>query len=170
MATPEKTRLVEEFKETLKDCKNFIITDYRGLTVEQISDLRNKLRENGVVYQVVKNNLIKIALKDAKIEGMDEYLFGPSAIAFAQDDPVSPSKILVDFAKGTKLEVKGGFSEGKAIGIDDIKALSSLPSKEVLLSQVLGSLKAPANNLVGVLSGVMRQLVVALSAISEQKK
>ncbi len=169
MATPKKIQVIEEIKQKLKEYDNFIITDYRGLTVGQITELRKKLYEKGVVYQVLKNNLVKIALKDAKIDGLDEYLFGPSAIAFAKEDPVFPSKVLSDFMKESKLKIKGGYSEGKVIDDKSITALSKLPSKEVLISRLMGSLQSPASGLASVLSGVMRNLVNVLDQVNKQK-
>ncbi|MDH5682704.1 MAG: 50S ribosomal protein L10 [Spirochaetota bacterium] len=170
MPTPGKEQKVEEIKAKLKEYDNFIITDYRGLTVEKITELRRKLLEKGVVYQVLKNNLVKIALKDANIEGIDEYLFGPSAIAFAKEDPVFPSKVLVDIAKEGVLKVKGGYSEGKVLNGDEIIELSKLPSKEVLIAMLMGSLLSPATGMVGALSGLARNLVYALDQVAKQKK
>jgi large subunit ribosomal protein L10 len=170
MPTEEKIKFVQELEQKIKENSDFIVTDYRGLTVEQITDLRNKLREKGVYYQVVKNNLVKIALKNNNIEGLDEYFFGPSAVAFAKDDPVSPSKILSDFAKKQKaLKIKGGYSDGKVITDNDITELAKLPSKEVLIGKLLGSLKSPASGIVNVLNGPIRNLVYALKEISKQK-
>ncbi len=169
MATPEKIQVVEEIKQKLKDYDNFIITDYRGLSVGEITELRTKLYEKGVVYQVLKNNLIRIALKDAKIDGLDEYLFGPSAIAFAKDDPVFPSKVLADFMKASKLKIKGGYSEGMVIDDKNIIALSKLPSKEVLISRLMGSLQSPVSGLASVLNGLMRNLVNVLDQVNKLK-
>jgi len=171
MPTPEKIKAVEDFSKQLEEHKNVIVTDYRGLTVEEMNDLRNQLREKGVIYQVVKNNLIKIALKNAQINGLDEYLFGPSAIAFSKDDPISPSKIIVDFAKKQeKLRVKGGYSDGKVINQSDIKAFSQLPSKEILLTRLVAGLMRPLNQLTNVVNGPIRKLAIALQEVSQQKK
>ncbi|GMT49920.1 MAG: 50S ribosomal protein L10 [bacterium] len=169
MATPKKIQVVQEIKQKLKDYNNFIITDYRGLTVVEITELRKKLYAKGVVYQVIKNNLVKIALKDAKIDGLDEYLFGPSAIAFAKEDPVFPSKVLSDFMKESKLKIKGGYSEGKVIDDKYIAALSKLPSREVLIAKLMGSLQSPASGLAAVLKGLTRNLVNVLDQINKQK-
>ncbi len=169
MPTEEKIKFVQELEQKLQENSDLIVTDYRGLTVEQITDLRNKLREKGVYYQVVKNNLVKIALKNNNIEGMDEYFFGPSAVAFAKDDPVSPCKILSDFAKKGTLKIKGGYSEGKVITENDINELAKIPSKEVLIAKLLGSLQSPASGLLNVLNGPIRNLVYVLQEISNQK-
>ncbi len=171
MPTPEKIEQVNQIKEKLKEYDNFIVTDYRGLTVEQITKLRKKLMEHGVVYQVLKNNLVKIALKESNIEGVDEYLFGPTAIAFAKEDSVTPSKIIVDFTKeANKLKVRGAYSEGKAVNENAVIALSKLPSKEVLLSKLLGGLKSPLTCLANVLNGPVRNLAYALKQVSEKKQ
>lgn len=169
MPTPEKINIVEQVKKTLEDHKNLVITDYRGLTVESITELRRQLREQGIVYQVVKNNLASIALRAHNIDGLDDYLVGPTAIAYAQKDPVVPCKILVEFSKKGTLKIKGGFADGKVINANEVEELSKLPSKEVLIGKLLGTLNAPATRLVNVLQGPIRNLVYVLSEISKQK-
>lgn len=169
MPTEKKIEQVKELTDRLNEYQHLVVTDYRGMSVQDITDLRAKLSEKGVVYQVVKNNLVKIALKGHNIEGLDEYLFGPTAIAFAKEEAVSTSKILIDFAKDTKLEVKAGYSEGRAMGIDEVTALSKLPSKEILVGKMLGSMMSPIQGVVGVLTGPMRSLVNVLDQISKKE-
>jgi len=165
-----KEALVAEFAEKLKVAKAAFLADYRGLDVAQADDLRNKLREAGVEYHVVKNTLLKIAAKGTDSECLEDQLSGPTAIALAQDDPVAPAKALVEFAKQNEaFELKAGVLDGKLLGLDEIKALADLPSREELLAKMLGSMSAPATNFVGVLAAVPRTFVQVLSAIKDQK-
>lgn len=165
-----KEQLVSDLAVKLKSAKAAFLADYRGLTVDEVNDLRNKLREAGVEYRVVKNTLLKLAAKDTDAACLEEYLAGPTAIAIAGDDPVAPAKILSDFAKANdKFELKGGAMEGKVLSLADITALSDLPSREVLLAMVLSSMNAPASNFVGVLAAVPRSFVQVLTAIQDKK-
>ncbi|PLX78893.1 MAG: 50S ribosomal protein L10 [Desulfuromonas sp.] len=165
-----KEQMVAEFAEKLASAKAAFIADYRGLTVDQVNDLRGKLREAGVDYRVVKNTLLKLAIKGTDAECLEEFLQGPTAIAIALDDPVAPAKALSEYVKGNdKFQLKGGMLEGKTLALDDIKALADLPSREVLLAKMLGSMSAPATNFVGVLAAVPRSLVQVLAAIKDQK-
>jgi large subunit ribosomal protein L10 len=132
--------------------------------------LRRKLREANAEYQVVKNSLLIRASENNDIALIKDHFKGPSAIAMSSDDPVSPAKVLADFAKeNDKFEIKAGVLNGKAIDFDDIKALSSLPSREVLLAQVLSAMNAVPTALVTALSDVPRRLVNVLQAIKDQK-
>ncbi len=169
MPTPKKIKTVEQMQNTLSEYNSLIFTNYRGLTVEEITNLRKKLYEKGILYQIVKNKLLGIALKNANIEGLDNYLLGPSAVAFAKDDYVSSSKILSDFAKNSSLELKGGYADSRAVSKSEVEELAKLPSKEVILSKVLACLKSPASGFINVLNGPIRSLVYTLKAISEQK-
>lgn len=171
--TQQKIQTVADIKEKLSSTKGAVITNYRGLTVAQDTVLRRKLREGGVEYRVFKNTMTRIAAKEAGIEGLDSYLEGPTAIAMSYTDPVAPAKIISDFVKENKLqalEVKAGLVEGKVIDADGVKALSSLPPREVLIAKALGSMQAPIAGFVNVLSGTMRNLVYALEAVRKQKE
>ncbi len=140
------------------------------MDVEAVNALRSQLRAVGVDYRVVKNTLLRLAAKGTDAECLEAQLQGPTAVAFAGDDPVAPAKVLADLAKASKFfELKGGVMGGKQLSVDDIKALAELPSREVLLARVLGSISAPATNFVGVLAAVPRALVQVLAAIQEQK-
>ncbi len=166
----QKKQVVAELTEKVKAAQTIVLADYRGLTVEQDTELRNALRAAGVEYRVVKNTLTSFAMKENGLEGLDPYLNGPTAMAISSTDAVAPAKVLSEFAKKfEKLELKVGVVEGKVIDIDGIKALAELPSREVLISKVLGSFNAPISGFVNVLNGNMRGLVVALNAIAEQK-
>ncbi len=166
-----KQAIVEEIQGKLSESASVIFYDYRGLTVAEVTDLRNKMRAAGVEYRVVKNSVISRAADKLGIEGLDGILAGPTAVAFGTTDAVAPAKILTQFIKATKkTAIKGGVLEGKVIDEAGVKYLSELPSKEELLAKMLGSLNAPITGLVMVLSGVMRQFVCALNAIKEKKE
>jgi len=165
-----KEPVVQEIKQKLEASQSVVLTDYRGLNVAEVTDLRNKLREAGIEFKVVKNTLTRIAANQIGLGGLDPYLEGPTAIAFGTDDAVAPAKILSEFAKTHKnLELKAGVLEGKVIDLAAIKALADLPSREVLLAKVLGGMQAPMYGFAGVLQGTLRSLVYALEAVREKK-
>jgi large subunit ribosomal protein L10 len=166
----EKEATVNEVQQKFERSKAVVLADYRGLNVKEVTELRKKLREAGVEYKVIKNTLTSRAAKQAKVEGLDQYLSGPTALAFGYQDPVMPAKILSNFAKDhKKLELKGGILEGRVISYESVKALADLPSREILLGQLAGMLQAPMRGLVTVLSGPLRNAVYALEAIRKQK-
>ncbi|MDT8440364.1 MAG: 50S ribosomal protein L10 [Desulfuromonadales bacterium] len=170
MNRQSKEALVAEFAEKLKQTKAAFLADYRGLSVGQATALRRKLHDVGIEYRVVKNTLLRLAAKETHAACLDEHLTGPTAIALVKDDPVVPAKALVDFAKANNaFEIKVGVLDGKLLSAADIMALSDLPSREVLLAKMLGSMNAPAGNFVGVLAAIPRSLVQVLSAIKDQK-
>ncbi|MGI6697868.1 MAG: 50S ribosomal protein L10 [Clostridiales bacterium] len=165
-----KEQVVNEIKEKFQRAEAVVLVDYRGLNVAEVTELRKRFREAGADYKVYKNTLMTRALTELGIEGLNPYLTGPNAIALGYDDPVVPAKIISEFAKDhDKLEIKAGMISGKVIGAEGIKSLASLPSKEVLVAQVLGGLNAPITGLVNVLQGNIRNLVYALNAIAEKK-
>lgn len=156
----EKVTLVNEIAEKLQNSKSTIITDYRGLTVAEVTELRAKLREAGVEFKVLKNTMTRRAADQVNLSEVNEFLTGPSAIAFSYDDVVAPAKILNDFAKAHKaLELKAGIVEGKVIGFEEVTALAELPSRDGLLSMLLSVLQAP-----------MRNLAYAVSQIAEKQE
>ncbi|MCL2740155.1 MAG: 50S ribosomal protein L10 [Oscillospiraceae bacterium] len=161
----EKKQKVVELEALLKATKTGVLVDYRGLSVADDTELRNKLRAAGVTYSVIKNRLIKFALEGANLAELEPILKGPTALATSADDVVAPAKVLHDFAKENELlEIKGGFMEGKVVDIATIKQLATLPSKEVLLSKLLGSLQSPMYGLANVLQGNISGLARALGA------
>lgn len=165
-----KEQIVREIREKFEKAVSVIFVDYRGLNVEEVTQLRKKFREAGAEYKVYKNTLMRRALDSLGIEGLDEYLTGPNAVAIGYEDPVTPAKILSEFAKDhEKLEIKVGMVDGRVIGLDRVKALANLPSREVLIAQVLGGLNAPITGFANVLQGNIRKLVYALNAIKDQK-
>jgi len=142
-----KKVVVEEIREKFSSAKSAILVDYRGLTVGEATELRSKFREAGVEYKVYKNNLMKLAIKESSFEGLTADLSGPSAIAFGYEDPVTPAKIIKEFAKDHKnLELKAGVVEGVYYDNNKIIEIADIPSREVLLSRLLGSFQAPMSN------------------------
>ena len=165
-----KEQVVNEIKEKFQRAEAVVLVDYRGLNVAEVTELRKRLREAGADYKVYKNTLMTRALTELGIEGLIPYLTGPNAVALGYDDPVVPAKIISEFAKDhDKLEIKVGMISRKVIGVEGIKALANLPSKEVLVAQALGGLNAPITGFVNVLQGNIRKLVYALNAIAEKK-
>ena len=174
--TSAKQAVVAQLKEQLESAKGVVLTSYKGLTVAQDTELRRELREAGVSYHVVKNTMLRIAAKEAGIEGIEEHLEGTTAFAFSTEDAVAPAKVICGFIKKNKLEdaevltVKVGMVEGKVIGVDEVKALAALPSREELIAKLLGSMNAPISNTVNVLQGVIRNAVYVLDAIRSKKE
>lgn len=169
----EKQQVVVELKEKLTATKGAVFTNYRGLSVAMDTKLRRKLREAGVEYKVVKNTMTRIAANELGIVGLDQYLEGPTAMAVSATDPVAPAKLISDFIKENKLqsiEIKAGLLEGKVIDEKGVKALASLPPREVLVAKMLGSMQSPITGFVNVLQGNIRNLVYTLEAVRKQKE
>lgn len=168
---PEKVAKIAEVKELLTNSKCTILVDYCGLTVAQDTKLRRAMRQAGVKYSVVKNTFIRIAAQEAGIEGLEGYLEKNTAIASSPEDPVAVAKILTEFAKDNKvMTIKAGILDGKVISTEDIKALASLPSREVLLAKMLGSMMSPISGLANVLQGTIRNFVYVLDAVRKEKE
>ena len=166
-----KQAVVQEIKEAIENSKSISIVEYRGLNVADISELRKQYREAGVNYKVYKNTLVNIALSELGYEGYEEYLSGPNGFVFSNEDMVQGPKISVDFAKDHEaLKVKAGIIDGKVVDADSVKALAKLPTKEVLLAQVLGGLNAPIQGFASVLNATLSSLVYALNAVNFQLK
>ena len=171
MDKANKEQLVAELTEKMGSAKAAFLTDYRGIDVEAANALRGALHKVNVEYRVVKNTFLKLAIKGTANECLDEYLTGPTSLTIANEDPVAPAKALSDFAKANKtFELKCGVLDGQLLSVADITALADLPSREVLLAKMLGSISAPATNFVGVLAAMPRSLVQVLGAIKEQKE
>jgi len=167
----EKKQLVEALQQKFAESKIIILTDYQGLDVDTINELRRKLKESNVEYKVVKNTLLIRASEDTDVALIKDYFQGPSAIAISYDDPVSPAKVLSNFAKeNDKLEIKIGVMAGKVLDINAIKSLSALPSREVLLAQVLSTMNGVPTAFVRALNNVPEKLLYALQAIKDQKE
>jgi large subunit ribosomal protein L10 len=167
----KKKLIAENLKQRFSKSKVVIVTDYKGLDVMAINALRRKLREADVDYQVAKNTLLIRASEGTDVDGIKAYFVGPSAIAISYDDPVSPAKVLTEFAKENQnLEIKAGVMGAKVLDIDAIKSLASLPSREVLLGQVLSAMNGVPTAFVRVLNGVTRNFLNVLTAIRDQKE
>jgi len=167
----EKQTVVQELADKLARAKVVIATDYKGLNVESMNALRRKLREAGCEYQVAKNTLLIRAAKDTDAALLEDVFKGPSAIAINFEDPVAPAKVLTEFAKdNNKLEIKAGAMAGKVLSLDEIKALSALPSREALLGQVLSVMNAVPTSFVRVLSANISGFLNVLQAIKDQKE
>ena len=159
-AIEQKKKIVEEITEKFKNSVSTIIVDYRGLNVAEVTELRKQLREAGVEFKVYKNSLTRRAVEKAELTGLNEYLTGPNAIAFSNEDVVAPAKILNEFAKKHEaLEIKAGVIEGNISTVEQIKALAGLPSREGLLSMLLSVLQAP-----------IRNFALAAKAVADQKE
>ena len=152
----QKKAVVAELIEKLKSAQAGVIVDYRGLTVEEDTKLRTKLREAGVEYKVIKNTLTRFAIKEVGYEEMDEALNGPSSLAISETDPVAPAKVISDFAKTNEnLTIKAGFLDGKVLSLDEIKTLANTPSREVLIAKIMGSMNAPISKFVRTLQALI---------------
>ncbi|MBU5591732.1 50S ribosomal protein L10 [Clostridium sp. MSJ-4] len=150
-----KEAKVAEIREKLEKAQAVVLTDYQGLTVEEDTELRKKLREAGVEYKVYKNSLVALAAKDLGLDGMVEFLEGPVSIALGYEDVTVPARILSDFAKDhKKLELKAGVVQGEVYDANKVKQLASIPPKEVLIAKLLGSFKAPLSNLAYLLNAI----------------
>jgi large subunit ribosomal protein L10 len=170
VARPEKEAVVKELTEKFNSSKSLVITDYLGLNVAEMTELRKQLREAGVDFKVVKNTLATIAANDVEMNNMTEFFSGPTAIAFGEEDAVSPAKILVEFAKDHEvIEIKAGILNGELISKEKVESLAEIPSREVLLAQAFAGMKAPLTGLVNVLQGNIRGLVQVLGQIRDQK-
>ncbi len=167
----EKKAIVAQLAEKMKSAASGVLVDYKGITVEDDTKLRAEMREKNVEYTVIKNTLIRFAAKEAGLEGLDEVLHGTTAIAISMDDAVAPAKLISEYAKKNEkiYNIKAGFVEGKVVDAAGVKALADLPSREVLIAKMLGSMQSPISGFVNVLNGNIRGLAVALNAIAEKK-
>ena len=153
-----KQPIVQAIADDIKDAQSVVLVDYRGLTVAQDTGLRKQLREAGVIYKVCKNTMMKIAFEGTEFAGLEEYLEGPSALVVSKDDATAPARIICKFAKTAEaLEVKAGVVEGNVYDAAGINELSKVPSREELLSKLLGSLQSPITNLARVLNQIAEQ-------------
>ena len=175
MAKPENVAAVLEYKEKLENRENFILTTYSGLTVEEITDLRGKLRTIGSEMKVIRNNLFLRALKDSEshkdkqIQFKDNVYFGPMAAVFAGEDLPAAAKILKDFGKEKEnLVMKTGYMDGQVLSEKEVVAIAGLPSKQELLAQIAGGLNGPARSIASGINQVMASLARAINAVAEK--
>ena len=164
MPTQEKIEAVEDLKARLDGVKTVLLTEYRGLTVQQISELRKQLRAVSAEYKVVKNRLAKIAVSASELEVLKPQLTGPIALVVSKDDPVAVAKAVSTFARTNQaLTIKGGYVDGRFMQPDALKALSELPSKEALRAQLVGTISGPLTQLVSLLQAPQRELAYILA-------
>jgi large subunit ribosomal protein L10 len=170
MLRKDKEAVVHETTRLLADTEALYLSDYRGLTVTEITELRAKLREGGAMVRVLKNTLARRAAAEAGRDQIVPLLTGPTAVTFCSGDPVGPAKALIDFMRAhPQLTVRGGFLQGSLVDADGVRALSALPPREALIGQLVGTMAAPLSGLVTVLQGSISGLARALQQIADQK-
>lgn len=172
MNKENKQQLVSELHDKLLRAKAVFLADFRGMNVDKATTLRNELRKAAVEYRVVKNTLLELASRETDKESLSPHFAGPTAIALTYDDPVSAAKVLSKFAKEQQnvFRLKAGVLSGKLISVPDIQALADLPSREVLIAKLLGTLQAPSANFVGVLAAVPGSFVRVLNGYKNKKE
>lgn len=171
MPTPQKAAVIEETRQSLENAQGVVLADYRGITVQQFGQLRAQLRKSGVTLKVIKNTLIQRAANEVGIEGLDPYLKGPTAVAFSYDDPVAPAKMMSQAARELrKIEIKAGILGKQAFDARGVRELSDLPSREMLLSKVVGTFNAPIQQLAWVLNAPLGNLARVLDQVRIQKE
>ena len=166
----QKTGDVEAVKKKFESAPNYVFANYRGLTVDQITDLRGQLREKDADFKVIKNRYAKIALEQLQKPDVSEFLIGPTAVALTHDDFSPVVKTLLDFGREHSVEVKGALIDGNIFDAVQAEKLSRLPSREELLSKLMGTMNAPLQHLMYAMNGVPTKLVRALKAVQEQKE
>ena len=174
MPQPQKIQKVEEISESLKNANGVFLTDFSGLSVEEITQLRREFRKADVSYLVVKNTLAKRSCEEIGLESMIPYLTGPTGLALANGDPVAPVRVIADFLKQhkekEKPEIKGAVVEGQMLTAKEAEAIKNIPPREILIAQVVGGIAAPLSGLVGGLQGIITKLAYALDAVKEKKE
>jgi large subunit ribosomal protein L10 len=167
---PAKLEATAKLKGELAAAPDLIFSDFRGLTFPQMTELRARLGEKGTAYRVVRNSVARIALKEAGLPDASDILVGPTALAFLGRDPGAAAKVMLEFAKGAPLQVKGGVIGGKLFAVAEIEALSRLPGRDQLIAMLMGTMNAPLRNLMYVMNGVMSKLARTLAAVADKKK
>ncbi len=170
MLRPEKERVVSQLKDRLTQAKSLFLTDFTGLNVGEMTELRRGFRKKNVEYSVAKNSLIRLAIQNTDFEDVSEYLQGPTGLVFGYDESTAPAQVLYEFQKRTeKPKVRVFWMEGQLFGEEELKRLARLPSRKELLAQILMSVDTPVSNLVGTLHGVLRNLIGLIDALREAK-
>ncbi len=165
----EKKEVVNNFKEMFSKSTFTIVTDYRGFTVAEITDLRKRLRKDNADYKIAKNTLMRLAAKETNLSELENLLEGPTAILLGYGDPTACAKTFVEFIKEIeKGQIKGGMLDGKLISKDEIKIFASLPAKEVLLSQIAGLLTANAASMVGIFESLIRDIALLAEEVAKK--
>lgn len=167
----QKEQMLESYREGVAKAPHVYLVDYKGVTVTEVSELRNKVREVGGRYEVVKNRLVLRAIEGEALEELGEQFQGPTAVAFSGDDPVGLAKAVTDFAKDVPaIELKGGLVEGQSVAAEDVKEIAQLPSREVLLSKLVFLLQSPISSFVRTLAALPREFVVVLEQVRQKKE
>ena len=170
LSRQQKEQLVESYQEGLAKAPHAFLVDYKGVTVIQVSELRQKIREAGGRYEVVKNRLVLRAIGGEALERLQDQFEGPTAVAFSGEDPVGLAKAITDFAKDVPaIEVKGGLVEGQPVEAADVKEIAQLPSREELLTKLVYLLQSPVSSFVKTLAALPRQFVVVLDQVRQRK-
>ena len=164
-----KVDSLEAIKSKFSGTKDFIFADYRGLTVEQITELRGKLREKEAEFRVIKNRYAKLAFEQLEMPDVSDLLVGPTALALMQDDPSAVAKVIFDYGKDAPVSVKGALIDGQVFDGSQTEALSKLPGRDQLIAMLMSAMNAPLQNLVYVMNGVMTKLVRTLQAVADKK-
>ncbi len=170
MKKDKKPEAIKKAEKVLTESRVGVVTDYRGMTVAEMTKLRRKLKESGIEYRVVKNNLAAIAAKNVGKEHLGDLLVGPSAVAFGHEDEVAAARVLTDYIRVNKpaLTIRGGFLQDRMLTADEVSALASMPPREVMVARVVGQIKSPLFMLVTVLSANLTGLTRVLQARKEQ--
>ena len=164
MPTQEKIDTLEDFKSRLDGVKTVVVTEYRGLTVQQLSDLRKQLRAVSAQYKIVKNRLAKLAMTDGELSQLHPHLKGPTGMVISKEDPVAVAKALHSFAKTNQaLAIKAGLVDGQVLPPAELKALSELPTKDAIRAQIIGTIQGPLVQLVGLLQASQRDIAYVLA-------
>ncbi|NIR51065.1 50S ribosomal protein L10 [candidate division KSB1 bacterium] len=171
MPKAEKIARVEELSKKLDEASSVFLTDFTGLNVQDIDELRRTFSAASVRYEVVKNTLARLSVQEAGCDGLLEFLEGPTAMAFGTEDPAAPARVIKEYSKKNEnLKFKAGLFDGVLIGADQIDEIANLPTKEVLLSRLAGALGAPLSNLAGSLNGILSGLATVIDAVRQQKE
>ena len=170
MLRPEKEEIIARLREQFQNSSSVICVDFRGVNVDKITKFRRELRDLSVNYQVVKNTLTRRAIAETEYQNLDQFLVGPTGIIFCPEDVAASAKVVTKFAEGeAALQIKGGIVEGTVFDAEGIKKVATLPSRQELLAELVGSLQAPLTGLVGVLQGIISKFVYTLQAIAEKR-
>ena len=169
MNRAEKNQIIADFSEKIKGYQAVVLTNYRGLNVEQMNHLRRRLREERISYHVVKNTLLKFASQGTDLEKLNNYFEGPTAIAISHGDPVLIAKVLSEFLKiQPSFEIKAGMIQGRTVSPEEVKGIATMPSREVLIAQILGGLQMAGSQFIGSILGSLQQVVGAIQARVDQ--
>jgi len=165
----EKEQIISDFNKKIEGYKAVVLTHYRGLNVDQMNRLRKRLREEKVSYHVIKNTLMRLASKGTDLEKVGDYFEGPTAIAISYGDPILLAKVLLEFIKTQpSLEIKVGLIEGRVAPPEEVKALATMPSREVLLAQILGEIQTSGGQVMGAILSILQQMLGVIQARVDQ--